>query len=62
MQKNLSEGKYIFKIEHPDYFTTFYRQRTSYSKVETQAFDMQDIPIKRKGMEIKEHMFRRDCC
>ena len=23
MQENLSEGKYIFKIEHPDYLTTF---------------------------------------
>lgn len=55
MQKNLSEGKYIFKIEHPDYFTTFVDKELLFKSRNT-SIDMQDIPIKRKGMENKEHM------
>ena len=55
MQKNLSEGKYIFKIEHPDYFTTFVDKELLFKSRNT-SIDMQDIPIKRKGMESKEHM------
>ena len=55
MQKNLSEGKYIFKIEHPDYFTTFIDKELLFKSRNT-SIDMQDIPIKRKGMENKEHM------
>ena len=55
MQKNLSEGKYIFKIEHPDYFTTFVDKKLLFKSRNT-SIDMQDIPIKRKGMENKEHM------
>ena len=55
MQKNLSEGKYIFKIEHPDYFTTFVDKELLFKSRNT-SIDMQDIPIKRKGMEDKEHM------
>ena len=55
MQKNLSEGKYIFKIEHPDYFTTFFDKELLFKSRNT-SIDMQDIPIKRKGMENKEHM------
>lgn len=55
MQKNLSEGKYIFKIEHPDYFTNFVDKELLFKSRNT-SIDMQDIPIKRKGMEDKEHM------
>ena len=55
MQKNLSEGKYIFKIEYPDYFTTFVDKELLFKSRNT-SIDMQDIPIKRKGMENKEHM------
>ena len=55
MQKNLSEGKYIFKIEHPDYFTTFVDKELLFKSRNT-SIAMQDIPIKRKGMENKEHM------
>nr|WP_249117905.1 hypothetical protein [Prevotella melaninogenica] len=55
MQKNLSEGKYIFKIEHPDYFTTFVDKELLFKSRNT-SIDMRDIPIKRKGMENKEHM------
>ena len=55
MQKNLSEGKYIFKIEHPDYFTTFVDKELLFKSRNT-SIDMQDISIKRKGMENKEHM------
>ena len=55
MQKNLSEGKYIFKIEHPDYFTTFVNKEVLFKGRNT-SIDMQDIPIKKKGMENKEHM------
>ncbi len=55
MQKNLSEGKYIFKIEHPDYFTTFVSKEMLFKGRNT-SIDMQDIPIKKKGMENKEHM------
>ena len=55
MQKNLSEGKYIFKIEHPDYFTTFVDKELLFKSRNT-SIDMQDVPIKRKGMENKEHM------
>ena len=55
MQKNLSEGKYIFKIEHPDYFTTFVDKELLFKSRNT-SIDMQDIPIKRKGMESKEHL------
>ena len=55
MQKNLSEGKYIFKIEHPDYFTTFVDKELLFKSRNT-SIDMQDIPIKRKGMKNKEHM------
>lgn len=54
MQKNLSEGKYIFKIEHPDYFTTFVNKEILFKGRNTNI-DMQDIPIKKKGMEDKEH-------
>ena len=55
MQKKLSEGKYIFKIEHPDYFTNFVDKELLFKSRNT-SIDMQDIPIKRKGMEDKEHM------
>ena len=55
MQKNLSEGKYIFKIEHPNYFTTFVDKELLFKSRNT-SIDMRDIPIKRKGMENKEHM------
>ena len=55
MQKKLSEGKYIFKIEHPDYFTNFVDKELLFKSRNT-SIDMQDIPIKRKGMENKEHM------
>ena len=55
MQKNLSEGKYIFKIEHPDYFTIFVDKELLFKSRNT-SIDMRDIPIKRKGMENKEHM------
>ena len=55
MQEKLSEGKYIFKIEHPDYFTNFVDKELLFKSRNT-SIDMQDIPIKRKGMEDKEHM------
>ena len=55
MQEKLSEGKYIFKIEHPDYFTNFVDKELLFKSRNT-SIDMQDIPIKRKGMENKEHM------
>ena len=55
MQEKLSEGKYIFKIEHPDYFTNFVDKELLFKSRNTNI-DMQDIPIKRKGMEDKEHM------
>ena len=54
MQENLSEGKYIFKIEHPDYLTTFVNKEILFKSRNT-SIDMQDIPIKKKGMEDKEY-------
>ncbi len=47
--------EHIFKIEHPDYFTTFVDKELLFKSRNT-SIDMQDIPIKRKGMENKEHM------
>lgn len=52
MQKNLSEGKYIFKIEHPDYFTTL-STKNCYSKVEIQALTCKTFPSREKEWKIK---------
>lgn len=57
MQNKLAEGTYIFKIEHPDYQTT-YINRDVVFKGRSTRFDVDDLPIKRKGMQDKEHMLQ----
>ena len=52
MQKNLSEGKYIFKIEHPDYLSTL-STKNCYSKVETQALTCKTFLLREKEWKIK---------
>lgn len=55
MQDKLSEGTYIFKIEHPDYKTTYVNRNLQFNTRNTDI-SFENIPIKRKGIEDKEQM------
>lgn len=54
LQEKLSEGTYIFKIEHPDYQTTYINHELLF-KGRQSSMTLDDMPIQRKRMEDKEH-------
>ncbi len=54
LRKKLSEDTYIFKIEHPDYQTTYINHELLF-KGRQSSIDLDDMPIQRKRMEDKEH-------
>lgn len=54
LRKKLSEDTYIFKIEHPDYQTTYINHELLF-KGRQSSIALDDMPIQRKRMEDKEH-------
>lgn len=54
LRKKLSEDTYIFKIEHPDYQTTYINHELLF-KGRQSSMTLDDMPIQRKRMEDKEH-------
>ncbi len=54
LREKLSEDTYIFKIEHPDYQTTYINHELLF-KGRQSSIALDDMPIQRKRMEDKEH-------